>query len=108
MVRQGKFRHNIVVTGSNDGTKQVSKDAWNDDLDELGMFGHGTVTTLVISSGDITPLNDMHKIDGESASNDFLDNILVLFDITMTGNIYQYLFSFLLLQFLITLDLVLH
>lgn len=74
MVRQGKFRHNVVVTGVNDGTKQVSKDAWNDDLNVAGMFGH-TATTLTIATGSITPINDMHKIDGEGASADDLTTI---------------------------------
>jgi len=76
MVRKIKFNHNVVVTGSNDGGKQVSKDAWNDGHDEQGMIGHGTVTTLTISAGNITPIHDMHKLDGESASADNLDNIL--------------------------------
>ena len=75
MVRQGKYRHNKIITGSQDVTKQVSRDEWNDDLDESGMFGHGTLTTLTIATGAVAPINDMHLIDGESAVDDNLDNI---------------------------------
>ena len=74
MVRLGKFRHNVVVTGVNDGTKQVSKDAWNDDVAVTGMFGH-TATILTIVTGSITPVNDMHKIDGEGAVADDLTTV---------------------------------
>ena len=38
--------------------------------------GHGSVTTLTISSGNITPVHDMHLIDGEGAASDTLSNIL--------------------------------
>lgn len=75
MARNIKYDHNVVVTGSNDGTKQVSKDAWNDGHDELGMFGHGVPTTLTIAAGAIIPINSMHLIDGQGASADNLDNI---------------------------------
>lgn len=75
MARNIKYDHNVVVTGSNDGTKQVSKDAWNDGHDELGMFGHGVPTTLTIAAGVIIPINSMHLIDGQGASADNLDNI---------------------------------
>lgn len=75
MVRNIKFDHNVVVTGTNDGTKQVSKDAWNDGHDETGMFGHGTVTTLTVATGAVVPINDMHKLDGEGAAADDLDTI---------------------------------
>ena len=75
MVRNIKYDHNVVVTGTNDGSKQVSKDAWNDGHDELGMFGHGTPTTLTIATGAIIPISSMHLIDGQGAADDNLDNI---------------------------------
>jgi len=75
MVRNIKFDHNVVITGCDDATKQVSLNAWNDGHNETGMFGHGTVTTLTIATGAITPINDMHKLDGEGASADNLDTI---------------------------------
>ena len=77
MVRNIKYDHNIVVTGTDDATKQVSKDAWNDGHDETGMFGHGTVTTLTIATGAIIPVNSMHIVDGEGAANDDLDNLTI-------------------------------
>lgn len=76
MVRNVKFDHNLVVTGENDGTKQVSLNAWNDGHDETGMFGHGIVTTLTIATGAITPVNDMHKLNGEGAIADDLATII--------------------------------
>ncbi len=75
MVRQIKYNHNVVVSGSDDATKQVSKDAWNDGHNESGMFGWGSITTLTVATGAITPVNSAHKIDGEGASADELDNI---------------------------------
>ncbi len=75
MARLIKYGHNIVVTGIDDAGKQVSKDAWNDGHNELGMFGHGTVTTLTIATGAIIPINSMHIVDGEGASDDNLDNL---------------------------------
>ena len=33
MARTGWGRHTVVATGSNDATKQVSVNAWNNDLD---------------------------------------------------------------------------
>lgn len=75
MVRNIKYDHNVVVTGTDDATKQVSKDAWNDGHDELGMFGHGTPTTLTIATGAITPISSMHLINGEVAAPDNLDSI---------------------------------
>ena len=57
MVRKIKFNHNVVVTGSDDAGKQVSKDAWNDGHDEQGMTGHGTVTTLTVATGAVAAKN---------------------------------------------------
>lgn len=76
MVRKTKYKHNKIVTLPQDNTKEVSKDEWNDSHDEVGMTGHGVVSTIVISSGAITPVNDMHIIDGEGAASDNLDNII--------------------------------
>jgi len=75
MVRQEKYNHNKIVTLAQDNTKAVSKDEWNDGHNELGMSGHGTVTTLTISSGAIIPIHDMHIVAGEGAANDNLDTI---------------------------------
>ena len=75
MTRKVKFNHNVSVTGTNDSTKQVSKDAWNDGHNELGMTGHGTVTTLTVATGAILPIYDMHKLNGEGAAADDLATI---------------------------------
>ncbi len=93
MVRNIKYDHNVVVTGSNDGTKQVSKDAWNDGHDEFGMFGHGSPTTLTIATGAIVPISSMHLIDGQGASDDQLDTI------TNTETAEEALYSFNFLHF---------
>jgi len=76
MVRKTKYKHNKIVTLPQDNTKEVSKDEWNDSHDEVGMTGHGAVSTLTISSGAITPVSDMHVIDGEGAANDDLTTII--------------------------------
>ena len=74
MVRIGKYRHSAVATLPQDNTKEVSTDEWNDDHDEDGMTGHNA-TTLTIATGVITPVNDMHILDGEGAADDTLDTI---------------------------------
>ena len=75
MVRNIKYKHNKVSVLAQDNTKEVSKDEWNDGHNETGMTGHGTVTTLTISAGSITPINDMHIINGEGALPDNLDTM---------------------------------
>lgn len=72
MVRLGKYKHKKFAALPQDNTKEVSKNAWNDDHNELGMTGHGVVTTRTISSGAMTPIHDMHIVAGEGASNDEL------------------------------------
>ena len=49
MARQGWGRHTVVATGSNDATKQVSVNAWNNDLNETGMLGFD-IETKTLSS----------------------------------------------------------
>lgn len=75
MVRKTKYDHNVVVALPNDGTKAISKDAWNDGHNEFGMNGHGSVTIITISSGNLAPVNDMHIVSGEGAVADDLTNI---------------------------------
>lgn len=78
MVRKGFGRHNVVVTGSNNPSKQVSKDAWNDDIDNTGMFGFSTTSaTIVIATGNLTPVDTWTVVESEtSPSADDLANIL--------------------------------
>jgi len=75
VVRKIKYKHNKISILPQDNTKEISRDEWNDGHNELGMTGHGSATTLTISSGSITPINDMHIIDGEGAADDDLDTI---------------------------------
>ena len=49
MARQGWGRHVAVVTGTQDGTKQISKNEWNADLDETGMLGFDLETKTLSS-----------------------------------------------------------
>jgi hypothetical protein len=79
MARKGYGRHKKIVTGiSNDPDKQVSVDAWNDDLDAKGMFGlEPTTSSIVISSGNLTPTDTWTVAESEtSPSADDLANIL--------------------------------
>jgi hypothetical protein len=69
MARQGWGRHTVVATGSNDGTKQVSVNAWNNDLNETGMLGFD-IETKTLSSDALTPLSTANIVAGEGASAD--------------------------------------
>lgn len=72
MVRIVKYKHKKVSLLPQDNTKEVSKNEWNDGHNELGMSGHGSVTTRTISSGVLTPIHDMHIVAGEGGANDDL------------------------------------
>lgn len=79
MARKGYGRHKKVVTGiPNDPDKEVSVDAWNDDIDSKGMLGlESTSATIVISSGNLTPTDTWTVVESEtSPSADDLANIL--------------------------------
>jgi hypothetical protein len=78
MARKGYGRHTVVATGNNNPTKQISRDAWNDDLDKTGMLGFSTSTsTVVISSGNLTVVDTWTVVESEtSPSADDLANIL--------------------------------
>ena len=69
MARQGWGRHTKVVTGDQDGSKQVSKNEWNDDLNETGMLGFD-IETKTLSSDALTPLSTANIVAGEGASAD--------------------------------------
>jgi len=65
MARQGWGRHVAVVTGSQDATKQVSKNEWNDDLDTDGVLGFAPET--IASASTITPTNSLVKLSGSTS-----------------------------------------
>jgi len=65
MARQGWGRHTVVATGSNDGTKQVSVTAWNNDLDTDGVIGSTPET--IASGSTVTPTNSLVKLSGSTS-----------------------------------------
>lgn len=75
MTRKAKYKHSTQSALPNDAAKEISRNVWNEDPDEVGMTGHGNVVTITITSGFIVPINDMHIINGEGAANDNLDTI---------------------------------
>ncbi len=78
MVRKGYGRHSVVATGANNPSSQISKDAWNDDLDKTGMLGFSpTTSTIVISTGNLTVTDTWTVAESEtSPTADDLANIL--------------------------------
>ena len=65
MARTGWGRHTVVATGSNDATKQVSVNAWNNDLDTDGIIGFTPET--VASASTVTPTNSYVKLSGSTS-----------------------------------------
>jgi len=65
MARQGWGRHTVVATGSNDATKQVSVNAWNNDLDTDGILGFAPET--IASASTVTPTNSLVKLSGSTS-----------------------------------------
>jgi hypothetical protein len=65
MARTGWGRHTVVATGSNDNTKQVSVNAWNNDLDTDGIIGFAPET--VASASSVTPTNSFVKLSGSTS-----------------------------------------
>jgi hypothetical protein len=68
--------HNVVIVGVNDGTKQVSKDAWNDGHNRKGLFGFNTQTATVALAADLLDPTDTKTIvTSETGTTDDLKNI---------------------------------
>ncbi len=65
MARTGWGRHTVVATGSNDNTKQISVNAWNNDLDTDGIIGFAPET--VASASSVTPTNSFVKLSGSTS-----------------------------------------
>ena len=65
MARTGWGRHTVVATGSNDNTKQISVNAWNNDLDTDGIIGFTPET--VASASSVTPTNSFVKLSGATS-----------------------------------------
>jgi hypothetical protein len=64
----GWGNHNKVVTGSQDGSKQVSKNEWNDSLDESGLFGF-TKQAGTISGNAIVPTGSVIEVQADGTLN---------------------------------------
>lgn len=69
MARKIWGRHTTVMTGTNDGTKQVSKDAWNADMDTTGMLGF-TAANKTLLTDALTPVDTVNIIAGEGGLAD--------------------------------------
>jgi len=65
MARTGWGRHSVVATGSNDSSRQISVNAWNDDLDTDGILGLNPET--VASASSVTPTNSFVKLSGSTS-----------------------------------------
>ena len=65
MARTGWGRHTVVATGSNDTGKQISVNAWNNDLDTDGILGFAAET--ISSASSITPTNSFVKLSGSTS-----------------------------------------
>lgn len=75
MARLQKDNHSTVVTGSNDGTKQVSKDAWNAEHTLTGMEGYEAQSSEILISSGVLALTDTLTYAGaESGVSDILDS----------------------------------
>lgn len=74
MARTQYGTHTVAVTGSDDVTKQVSKNAWNAAHSQAGMFGHDA-SNKTIASGALTPVSTLNIVAGEGGLADNLDYI---------------------------------
>ncbi len=77
MVRVEYGRHKVIITGTDDAGKQVSKNAWNDDNEQLGVLGFDEPAEILLSSGVATPINTptLIVIGAESGTIDEVDTI---------------------------------
>ena len=66
--QKGWGNHDKVATGSNDGTKQVSVNAWNDSIDQSGLFGF-VKQSGTISGNAIVPTGSVIEIQLDGTLN---------------------------------------
>ncbi len=74
MARTEYGRHKKVVTGAQDATKQVSKNEWNDDIQQLGILGFDDVVKT-LATGAFVLSDTFQVIAAESGTADDLDTI---------------------------------
>ena len=77
MVDQVWGKHSTVVTGSQDGSKQISKNEWNENLNRKGLLGFDSET--IASASDVTIPDDTSddvssfiKLSGSTNVNKFI------------------------------------
>ena len=74
MARKAHGTHSVVVTGSNDGTKQVSKDAWNADPTKTGFLGFSAQSAeILIATGVLAATDTLTFAGAETGTADTLD-----------------------------------
>ena len=74
MARKQWGNHTTVVTGANDGTKQISKDAWNETLDAQGMLGFSAqAVEILIATGALLITDTLVIAGAETGTADTLD-----------------------------------
>ena len=66
--QKGWGNHDVVATGSNDSGKQVSVNAWNDSLDQSGLFGF-VKQSGTISGNAIVPSGSVIEIQADGTLN---------------------------------------
>ena len=66
--QKGWGNHNKVVTGSQDGSKQVSKNEWNDSLNDAGLLGF-TKQSGTIAGNAIVPTGSVIEIQADGTLN---------------------------------------
>ena len=64
----GWGNHNKVVTGSQDGSKQVSKNEWNDSINDAGLLGF-TKQSGTIAGNAIVPTGSVIEIQADGTLN---------------------------------------
>ena len=77
MARTGWGRHTVVATGNNDENKQISVNAWNNDLDTDGIIGFTPETVESASSATPTVPNPttLNVIPAPTLLNSFLKSL---------------------------------
>ena len=74
MTRLQRGNHAVIITGLNDGTKQASKDAWNDVHNQTGFLGFTQIGgEIIIATGVCAALDTLTFAGAETGTADTLD-----------------------------------
>ncbi len=74
MARTAYGKHATSITGTDDATKQISKNKWNEDPSKAGMLGF-TPTIKTLAAGVIIPTDTITIVAAESGTADDFDLI---------------------------------